>query len=82
MLAKRSMRHQHRQRLLAHEVHADPPEQALVEPRMAESAGDDQIGVLGVEAGEQSLDRREVPGVGPVRNMGGDAVGFEDAGPA
>ena len=44
---------------------------------MAEGAGDDEVGVLGVEAGEQRLERRDVAGVGPVGNLGGDAVARE-----
>ncbi len=70
-----SMRHQHRQRLLAQEVEAHAAEQALVEARVAEGAGHDEIGVLGVEARKQRLDRGQVPGIRPVRDMLGlDAV--------
>ena len=61
--------------MLMHEIHGDPAEQPLVQPRMTKSAGDDEIGVLGVEACEQRLDRRQVSGVGPIRDMLGlDAV--------
>src|SRR6185312_1227556 len=54
------VRHQHRQGLLMHEVYGHPAEQALVDPRMSEGAGDDEVGVLRVEAGEQGLDRGQV----------------------
>ena len=67
--ARPSVRHQHGKRLLAHQVEAHAAEQPLVEPRMAEGAGDDQVRVLGVEAGEKGLDRREVAGVGPVGDV-------------
>jgi putative transposase len=71
----RSVGHQDRQRLLMHEIHAHPAEQPLVKSRMAESARDDQIGVLGVEARKQRLDRGQIAGIGPVRDVFGlDAV--------
>ena len=65
----RSVRHQDRQGLLAHEIEAHAAEHSLVKPRMTEGAGNDEIGVLGVEAREQRLDRAEVAGVGPVGDM-------------
>ena len=42
------------------EVDGHPTEQPLVKPRMAAGTGDDEIGILGVEAGEQRFDRAQV----------------------
>jgi hypothetical protein len=42
---------------------------------MAEVAGDDEIGVLGVEAGKLRFDRAQVSGIRPVRDkLGLDAL--------
>ena len=43
------------------QIEAHAAEQALEDPRMAEGAGDDEIGVLRIEAGEQRFDRRRSP---------------------
>ena len=67
--------HEHRQGLLTHEIDAHPAEQPFVEPGMTKRAGNDEIGVLRVEARKQRLDRRQIAGVRPVRDMLGlDAV--------
>ena len=58
-----------------HEVERHPAEQPLVNPRMSKGAGDDEIGALRVEAGEQGLDRGQIASVGPVRDvLGLDAM--------
>ena len=74
---RRLVGHQDGHGRLAHQIDADAAEQALEQAGVAEGAGDDEVGVLRVEAGEQGFQRRNVAGVGPVGNLGDDAVALE-----
>ena len=76
------MRHEDRRGRLTQQVVADAAEQGLEQPRMTEGAGDDQVGVLSVEAGEQGFKRRDIAGVGPVGDLGGDAMARQVVGKA
>ena len=73
LFPSRLVRHQDRQGLLMHEVERHPAELPFVKPRMSKRASDDKISVLGVEVGEQGLDRGQIAGVGPV----GDVLGLD-----